>query len=65
MVETAEMQPEGEELHRKTLVVKRGRDGEPPGREPTHAEFVEGLLNDVEVARLRARGVAPHPTKTA
>jgi hypothetical protein len=65
VVETDEMQPEGESLHRTRIVVQPRRHGEPPGRAPRHAEFIEGLLHEAEVARPRARTATPHPTNAA
>lgn len=65
VVETDQMQPEGEKLHRTRIVVQPRRHGEPPGRAPRHGEFIQGLLHEAEVARPRARTAAAHPMNTA
>jgi hypothetical protein len=48
VVERTEMQTEAVELRVEKIVVRLRREGKPAGREPKHAEFVEGLLHDAE-----------------
>jgi hypothetical protein len=72
VVEKMVMQPEGIELRVKKLVVQRRREGKPPGREPTHAQFVQALLHDAEIdydasqaKRRRAGGATSTPKSAA